>query len=84
MRAIVPRDVSCYSYAETGYANPHAVTGMAYTGGATTTYAYDNNGNLTSVGNRGHEWDWGTSTATAIYVNMYYNIASSLSIWVSY
>ena len=26
MRAIVPRDVGSYSYAGTGYANPHAVT----------------------------------------------------------
>ena len=84
MIAIAPRDGCPYSDAGMGYANPHAVTGMAYTGGATTTYAYDNNGNLTTVGNRGHEWDWGTSAANAIYVNMYYNIASSLSIWVSY
>ena len=41
-----------YTYAGTGFANPHAVTSIG-NGTATTTYAYDNNGNLTSAGSRG-------------------------------
>jgi RHS repeat-associated protein len=57
MLAILPRSVGSYSYAGTGYANPHAVTGIGY-GGATTTYVYDNNGNLTSSSGKGYEWDW--------------------------
>ena len=36
---------STYTYAGTGYANPHAATQIA-NGVSTTTYAYDNNGNL--------------------------------------
>ena len=58
MCVIVPRDVSSYSYAGTGYANPHAVTGIGYTGGATTTYVYDSNGNLTSDGTYTYIWDY--------------------------
>jgi YD repeat-containing protein len=34
-----------YTYAGTGYANPHAVTQVA-NGISTSTYAYDNDGNL--------------------------------------
>ena len=34
-----------YTHAGTGYANPHAVTQIA-NGLSTTTYSYDNNGNL--------------------------------------
>ena len=44
MHAIVPCDVGSYSYAGTGYANPHAVTSV---GG--TSYTYDNNGNVTAM-----------------------------------
>src|SRR5262245_22036330 len=50
---------STYTYAGTGYANPHAVT-QIWNGVSTTTYAYDNNGNLTSAGK-------GTATTTYTY-----------------
>ena len=42
-----------YSYAETNYANPHAATSI---GGL--SMVYDNNGNLTSVTNKGYTWDY--------------------------
>jgi YD repeat-containing protein len=45
-----------YTYAETGYANPHAVTSV---GG--TTYTYDNNGNVTAIGSLDYTWDCGTA-----------------------
>ena len=74
MRAILPLDVGLYSYAGTGYANPHAVTGIGYTAGATTTYVYDNNENTTSVSGKGYEWDYrnrltaaGSGGATTTY-----------------
>src|ERR1700730_1066746 len=50
---------STYTYAGTGYANPHAVTSIG-NGLSTTSYAYDNNGNLTSAGN-------GSATTTYFY-----------------
>jgi RHS repeat-associated protein len=50
---------SKYTYAGTSFANPHAVTQIG-NGTATTTYAYDNNGNLSSAGN-------GTATTTYTY-----------------
>ena len=53
MRAGLPCPTSSYSYAETGYANPHAVTSV---GG--TTYTYDNNGNVTAIGSLDYTWDW--------------------------
>ena len=53
MCAIVPRDGGSYSYAGTGYANPHAVTSI---GGITHTY--DNNGNVTASGSLDYTWDW--------------------------
>jgi uncharacterized protein RhaS with RHS repeats len=37
---------STYTHADTGFANPHAVTQIA-NGVSTTTFQYDNNGNLT-------------------------------------
>jgi hypothetical protein len=37
-----------YRYVGTGYANPDAVTQIA-NGVSTTTYSYDNDGNLTSA-----------------------------------
>ena len=40
MRAIVAPEAGSYSYAGTGYANPHAVTQIA-NGQSTTTYSYD-------------------------------------------
>lgn len=46
-------DAGTYTYAGTGYANPHAVTSLA---GA--TYAYDNNGNLTGNGTWSYTWDY--------------------------
>jgi RHS repeat-associated protein len=71
MRSILPR--SC-SYAGTGFANPHAVTEIGNTGGATTTYVYDNNGNVTSSTGRGFQWDYrnrltaaGAAGATTTY-----------------
>ena len=45
MQAIVPLDEGSYSYAGTGCANPDAVTQIA-NGLSTTTYSYDQNGNL--------------------------------------
>jgi hypothetical protein len=60
MHSALPRDVGSYSYAETTYANPHAVTSV---GG--TTYAYDNNGNVTSIGSLDHTWDWRNRLASA-------------------
>jgi RHS repeat-associated protein len=60
MRALVPRYVGSYSYAGTGYANPHAVTSV---GG--TTYTYDNNGNVTAIGSLDYTWDWRNRLASA-------------------
>jgi hypothetical protein len=60
MRATVPPDVGSYSYAETGYANPHAVTSLNG-----TTYTYDNNGNVTAVGSLDYTWDWRNRLASA-------------------
>ena len=56
----MPRDVGSYSYAGTGYANPHAVTSV---GG--TTYTYDNNGNVTAIGSLDYTWDWRNRLASA-------------------
>ena len=60
---------STYTYAGTGYANPHAVTSIG-NGVSTATYAYDNDGNLTSAGN---------GTATTTYGYDYANRLISLS-----
>ncbi|OGG44149.1 hypothetical protein A2841_00385 [Candidatus Kaiserbacteria bacterium RIFCSPHIGHO2_01_FULL_48_10] len=47
-------DVGVYTYAETGYANPHAPTTING-----VTHAYDNNGNLTAVvGSKTNQWDY--------------------------
>jgi RHS repeat-associated protein len=54
------------------YTNPHAVTSIS-DGTTTTTYLYDNNGNLTSAGNQIYNWSHRnemtnvTGGATAIY-----------------
>jgi RHS repeat-associated protein len=48
-----------YGYSQTGDANPDAVTTIG-NGTASTTYSYDNNGNLISAGN-------GTATTTYTY-----------------
>jgi RHS repeat-associated protein len=49
-----------YTYAETGYANPHAVTSV---GGTTNTN--DNNGNVTAIGSLDYTWDWRNRLASA-------------------
>ncbi|MFM2358000.1 MAG: hypothetical protein RJA61_737, partial [Candidatus Parcubacteria bacterium] len=46
-------DQGTYTYGETGYINPHATTDING-----TTLVYDNNGNLTSFGNKGYIWDY--------------------------
>ena len=66
---------SVYTYAQTSFANPDAVTQIA-NGSATTTYAYDANGNLTQAGGWSYMWDYlnrmlssgfGNSTTTYAY-----------------
>ena len=58
-----------YTYAETGYANPHAATSING-----VTYTYDNNGNITGTGSWTYGWDYqnrlsssGNGTATTTY-----------------
>jgi RHS repeat-associated protein len=73
-------DQGAYSYTgNTGsnYANPDAVTAIA-TSSATTTLAYDNNGNLTTYGKWNFTWDYrnqltqvATGTATSTYTYDY-------------
>ncbi|MDB5187991.1 MAG: hypothetical protein JWO50_511 [Candidatus Kaiserbacteria bacterium] len=46
-------NVGDYTYAGTGYANPHAATAISG-----TSYAYDHNGNLTSQGTKSYAWDF--------------------------
>lgn len=62
-----------YLYAGTGYLNPHAPTSY-FNGSATTTYAYDNNGNATSAGSWTYTYNYrnqltsaGNGTATTTY-----------------
>ncbi len=59
----------------TNYANPHAPTSIVY-GLATSTLAYDNNGNLTSDGTYNYVWNYlnqlaqvgkGSATSTYLY-----------------
>ena len=59
---------STYTCAGTGFANPHAVTSVG-NGTATTTYSYDNNGNLASSG---------TGSATTTYTYDYANRLTAL------
>ena len=77
MRTIVPLDDGSYSYAGMGYANPHAVTQIA-NGLSTTTYSYDQNGNLSQKTTDGvtttYLWDYanrlialGSGGATTTY-----------------
>jgi RHS repeat-associated protein len=60
MRAVVP-PVGSYSYEGTAYANPHAPTQIA-NGVSTTTFVYDNNGNLIQKSTDGttttYVWDY--------------------------
>jgi RHS repeat-associated protein len=60
MHFVIQRGRGSYSYAETGYANPHAVTSV---GG--TTYSYDNNGNVTAIGSLDYTWDWRNRLSSA-------------------
>ena len=46
-----------YTYTQTGWANPDAVTSVG-NGLSTTTYGYDNNGNLTQAGGWSYMWDY--------------------------
>jgi RHS repeat-associated protein len=65
MRAVIPPDgVSC-SYAGIDDANPDAVTQMA-NGTATSSFAYDNNGNLTSAGSSTFNWDYDNRMTQAV------------------
>lgn len=61
MRPVVPPEVGSYSYGETGYANPHAVTSIG-NGLSTTTFVYDNNGNVAQKTTDGiittYVWDY--------------------------
>src|SRR3989344_5764439 len=68
---------STYTYAGTNYANPHAVTQIG-NGVSTTTYSYDNNGNLAQKTTDGNSttyiWDYanrltalGAGAATTTY-----------------
>ena len=77
MRAIVPPDEGSYSYAGMGYANPHAPTQIA-DGHSTSTFSYDNAGNLTQKTTDGvtttYVWDYanrliafGSGGATTTY-----------------
>jgi RHS repeat-associated protein len=54
-----------YTYAQTGYANPDAVTQIA-NGTATSSFAYDNNGNLTSAGTSTFSWDYNNRMTQAV------------------
>ena len=67
MRAIVPPDEGLYSYAGIGYANPHAVIQIA-NGLSTTTYSYDQNGNLVQKTTDGvtttYVWDYANRLIT--------------------
>ena len=78
MRAIVPADEGgSYSYAGMAYANPHAVSQIA-NGLSTSTYSYDQNGNLSQKTTDGvtttYLWDYanrvialGSGGATTTY-----------------
>ncbi|MFZ2707526.1 MAG: immunoglobulin-like domain-containing protein, partial [Minisyncoccia bacterium] len=52
-------DTGAYSYAGTGYANPHAVTTIG-----ASSYTYDNNGNVVSDGVRTYVWNYNNTLAS--------------------
>jgi RHS repeat-associated protein len=54
-----------YTYAQTGYANPDAVTQIA-NGISTTTLSYDHDGNLTSSGTSTFSWDYKNRLTQAV------------------
>ena len=62
--------VNAYTYAATGYANPHAITQLS-SGYSTSTFTYDNNGNVTQ------KTTDGTSTT---YIWDYANRLTALSV----
>src|SRR5450631_2277378 len=62
---LVSKSANKYSYAATGYANPDATTQIA-NGISTTTYGYDNNGNLTSAGTSTFSWDYNNRMTQAV------------------
>src|SRR5271170_8505195 len=77
MQTVISPDVGLYTYAGTGYADPDAVTQIA-NGLSTTTFAYDNDGNLTQKSVDGttttYLWDYanrltalGSGGATTTY-----------------
>ena len=51
------RHTTVYAYPQTGYMNPDAV-GSIGNGFSTTTYTYDNNGNLMQAGGWSYVWDY--------------------------
>ncbi|MEO6536599.1 MAG: SpvB/TcaC N-terminal domain-containing protein [Candidatus Paceibacterota bacterium] len=64
-------DVGNYTYAGTGYANPHAPTTIG-----ATALTYDNNGNLTNYGTTTYQWDYknrmtGSVTGSTTTTNFY-------------
>src|SRR5262249_11570316 len=67
--------LTTFGYAGTGYANPHAPTGIN-NGNGTTTLSYDNNGNLLTYATTSYAYDYrnritqtiATSTATSTFV----------------
>lgn len=76
-------DIGSYTYAGTGYANPHAVTAVAG-----TTWEYDESGNVTNDGTWSYTYDYlnrlteaaqGTATQTA--ATIVYDDATSWNNW---
>lgn len=51
-----------YQYSEEGNVNPHAVTQVA-----STTYAYDQNGNLIQAGDASNSWDYRNRIASSTF-----------------
>jgi len=58
-----PGTTTSYVYAGTNYANPHAATAIGVAS-ATTTYTYDNNGNVTSAPPWTYAWDYQPTRTT--------------------
>jgi RHS repeat-associated protein len=62
---LTSKRTSNYTYADTGDANPDAVTQIA-NGLASTSYGYDNDGNLTSAGTSTFSWDYNNRMTQAV------------------
>jgi RHS repeat-associated protein len=56
--ALPAATTTTYVYAQTGFANPDAVTQISTMGVSTTTYSYDPNGNLIQAGGWSYMWDY--------------------------